>query len=158
VPYVLRQLIPLRNTWGVVNFVPLFLVVLYLMVGQQGYECFLAPPPYLIRIVTSLDNSGPMGGFPICKIREHDTIQVFIGGDLGHERILLSIQAQSGVISPTLRGTYEGNKLIIPVEKGQATLSYQHNSLVNEDEDTLTISMIRCGKRKGAFPLRLIIR
>jgi hypothetical protein len=156
VSQVLRRFIQLK-TWGIINSFLLFIVALAPF-GPLIYEKHLAPSPYMIRIVTSIDSSGFREGSPQCRIRERDTIYVLIGGDLGHGLINLSVQAQYGVVFPTMKGRYEGNKLIIPVEKGQATFRYQRNPLVNKDEDTLTIIIIRCGKGKGGFPLRLIIR
>jgi len=153
-----RDIAPLERWWAGVFNITLVIITVVILFGPLIYECILAPPPYLIRIVTSIDSSGFREGSPQCRIRERDTIYVLIGGDLGHGLINLSVQAQYGVVFPTMKGRYEGNKLIIPVEKGQATFRYQRNPLVNTDEDTLTIIIIRCGKGKGGFPLRLIIR
>lgn len=156
----LRDIAPLERWWAGVFNITLVIITVAILFGPLIYECILAPPPYLIRVATRIanDSSGFREGFPQCRIMEHDTIDVIIGGDLGHGLINLSVRAQYGVVFPTMKGRSEWNRLIIPVEKGQATFSYQRNSSVNKDEDILTIIIIRCGKGKGGFPLRLIIR
>jgi len=168
VSQVLRWLIPLRKTWGIINSLFLLIVALGISFGPRLYDLYVPPPPYFMGIeskmrqdfveATDAKNYG-------CKVWQLDRIIIHIGGDRddGHTYVKIGAQRVEALRSECLKTEEEPEdwhpELTLPVKQGRVTFDYQHSpanydGMANFPRDrVLTFQIIRHGKGVVRFPI-----
>lgn len=163
VSQVLRRLIPLRKTWGIINFCFLLIVALGPSFGQRLHNLFYDhQPPYLMGVESSQGFVNADAMLSGCKVRELDWIILYIGGDRDDGRTQVKVGARREedrcLKTPEEPVDDWRSKLPLPVNRGRAVFDYWHSQTNPDDRETLTVAIIRPGKRERLFPLILIIR